>query len=97
MPKEVLHLLYGNEEASPFHNGEAIHINTHGVEHVVIQLERKRYTRRPTVDVLTAGEKPMLTYAPRKKTDQCRHCHKPMTPQGKWKHELYCKKQKRGN
>ena len=90
MPKEVLQLLYEHDEAATLHRGEAIHINTHGVEHVVIQVERKRYTRPPKAEVVTEQPK-ALTFV-RKKTDKCRHCRKPLSPQGKWKHELHCGK-----
>jgi len=95
MPKEVLHLLYEHDEAATLHRGEAIHINTHGVEHVVIQVERKRYARPPKAEVLAVeGHAPKALTFVRKKTDKCRHCRKPLSPQGKWKHELHCGKGK---
>lgn len=92
MPKEVLHLLYGHDEAKPLVLGEPIHIETHGVAHVVIQVERKRYPRQPSSDVVAVEgqERKLLTHRP--KSSQCDHCRKPMAPQGRWKHERYCEK-----
>ena len=100
MPKEVLHLLYGYEEAKGLQYGEALHIDTRGIEHVVVQVEKKRYSYPKKEDVngavVEANGQKLLTHQqprkPRAKNHPCRWCKKPLTIQGSWKHEQYCSK-----
>lgn len=94
MPKEVLHILYGYEEAKPIHYGEPLHIQTHGIENVVVQFEKKRYARQTSGVMVEPNGSKLLTHAPmaRHKTARCRFCQKASVPQGVWKHEKYCEK-----
>lgn len=95
MPKEVLHILYGYEEAQPIHYGEPLHINTRGIENVVVQFEKKRYSRRTaSAEIVEANGRKLLAHTPqiRRKTDHCKFCQKATIPQGTWKHEKYCEK-----
>ena len=96
MPKEVLHLLYETHEAQAFHQGVPVHIITHGIEHVVIQLEKRKYQQQHgAVQLNSEGTPALPPPQPRPKTASCRHCHQRFAAQGKWKHEKYCRQHKR--
>ena len=97
MPKEVLHILYETHEAQAFHHGEPVHIMTHGVEHVVVQVERRKYTKQHETLAVTGTPAQRLLPVPRQrpKNKSCQYCHIALSAQGKWKHELMCRKLKR--
>ena len=103
--KEVLHLLVDPGEGNPFIQGGALQIDTHGVQHVVLQLERPKrtYNKNKQVEVINDRGQRLLAHLPQKrsKTAACDFCHEKMAPQGKWKHEKFChknpKRAKKGN
>lgn len=101
--KKVLHCLVDQTEAMPFLQGEGFQLDTHGIEHVVLQLERpvkRAYTKLnpPPVEVLNGNGQRLLPKPKqhRPKTAECRHCHQKMAGQGLWKHEKSCAKRKKG-
>ena len=98
MPKKILHCLFSlDEEREMRENGFGL--DTHGVQHVVIQFERgKRKIHSNATQSLSTIEQPQLLphRKPRQKTETCRFCKEPLAPQGKWKHEKYCVKKHKG-
>lgn len=87
--QKVLHVLFNHEEEKAMKAG-SFGLDTHGVQHVVLQFER---TRRPQ-PLITDGEVKMISHVPR--TAPCKYCHEKVAPRGLWKHEKYCPKKKKG-
>lgn len=94
MPHKVLHCLFNVDEEREIRvNGFGL--DTHGIQHVVLQFERGRKPGPKHNGHAIALPAPTKAPQVRNKTDKCRFCKKPTVPQGTWKHEKYCEKNPR--
>lgn len=100
MPHKVLHCLFTvDEEREMRTNGFGL--DTHGIQHVVIQFEKGKRKQQVEVAPVAAIEaQPKTIPHPkrqtRRKTKACRYCKKMCAPQGQWKHEMFCEKKPKG-
>jgi len=95
MPRKILHCLFTHQEELEMRvNGFGL--DTHGIQHIVLQFERGR--RKLQMEELQepAASKLRLPSHTRKKTATCNFCKKLCVPQGLWKHEKFCEKRGKG-
>lgn len=92
MPQKILHCLFSVEEEREM-RANGFGLDTHGIQHVVIQFERgRKKVADLTTAVTTRGPQPTkaLIRAPRPKNRACKHCGKLFSGPGHWKHERFC-------
>ena len=95
MPQKILHCLFSVEEEKEMRvNGFGL--DTHGIQHVVIQFERgKRKSAEGVAGLLDQQQGEVHAHpgkhrVKRPKNRQCKHCNQMFSGPGHWKHERSC-------
>jgi hypothetical protein len=99
MPQKILHCLFSVQEEREM-RGSGFGLDTHGIQHVVIQFERgrRKHTESMFIDTEPSPQLSALQAhrAPRKKDHVCKHCQKMFSGPGHWKHERFCLRMQKG-
>lgn len=101
MPQKILHCLFSPQEEKEMRvNGFGL--DTHGIQHVVIQFERGR--RRASESLFAPPDHQAValpapsggTRGTRPRNRECKHCQKMFSGPGHWKHERSCLRMQKG-
>lgn len=93
--QKILHCLFSAEEEKEM-RVSGFGLDTHGIQHVVLQFERGKRKSAEGVAGLLDQPQSVAVRVKRVQDTPCKHCKKLFSGAGHWKHEQYCAKASKG-